>query len=108
VVSLPGCFQIASIDLDLYPNPASFTIPVDSFAGSLLLTSVEHAQRTMVHPDQEARRRQIRLRQYRKEAARAVGVLETVQMQAIHERFVNGRPRVVMGSLGFTDDALRT
>jgi hypothetical protein len=65
----------------------------------------------MEYPDEEARRCQIssikELRQNRKEAARAVGVSETFQMQAIYERFVNGRPRVVMGSLGFTDDALR-
>jgi hypothetical protein len=28
-------------------------------------------------------------------------------MQAIHQRFVTGRPSVLIGSLGFTDDALR-
>jgi hypothetical protein len=66
----------------------------------------------MVHPDEEAWRRQIKnmkeLRQNRKEAARAVGVSEIFQMQAIHQRFVNGWPRVAMGSgLGFTDDRLR-
>jgi hypothetical protein len=58
-----------------------------------------------VRPDEAERRRQFSgLWQNRKEA---VTVSETFQMQAIHQRFVTGRPSVLIGSLGFTDDALR-
>jgi hypothetical protein len=59
----------------------------------------------MVRPDEAERRRQFSgLWQNKKEA---VTVSETFQMQAIHQRFVTGRPSVLIGSLGFTDDALR-
>jgi hypothetical protein len=59
----------------------------------------------MVRPDEAERRRQFSgLWQNKREAVR---VSETFQMQAIHQRFVTGRPSVLIGSLGFTDDALR-
>jgi hypothetical protein len=59
----------------------------------------------MVGPDEAARRRQFSgLWQNKREVTR---VSETFQMQAIHQRFVTGRPSVLIGSLGFTDDALR-
>jgi hypothetical protein len=58
----------------------------------------------MVGPDEAERRRQFSgLWQNKKKAAR---VSEAFQMQAIHQRFVTGRPSVLIGSQGFTDDAL--